>query len=162
MGQGSFSAFTFQEEVSTILAGRPNDIGLVNPLWRPAMWLPGYTRRFVVEVGGDLTKGAVALARSAGFACAHSPLPGRCGASTARVLLLPDHGNAGENETSALHELTHGVGKRLGTMGNEADWWFATAAVARAMVAAGRDPSVFAPWFVESVERFYGKRLIAR
>lgn len=51
---------------------------------------------------------------------------------------------------SIIHELLHGIGKRLGYHLSEADWWLCTAAFVHLAVRAGR-ATWYPTWFVGAI-----------
>lgn len=138
---------TFMQEVCLLVGGRGHEIGLPGPERDPS-WVP----RFLPKVYAECMRlpwdsDPVDMGLSAGFAIARINLSQRCGASTARSLLLPIHADPLEDALTGAHELVHGVGKRHGVATTEADWWMCTAGFVWIASATETGKARYPRWF---------------
>lgn len=138
-------------------------MGLVGPLLG-LHWIPRFLRLVLAECNPALDRQGLPVAdhgdvfseeperaaRRGHFVLQNACLPLRCGGSTCAVLHLPWHKDRPTRRLTIVHELLHGIGKRLGYHLNEADWWLCTAAFVHLAVRAGR-ATWYPTWFVGAI-----------
>jgi hypothetical protein len=121
------SGLTIEQEIRALLSNRGPEFGLPRRTLQPP-WQRDFLRRAAVELGHPEPWAVppTELPARGAFRVQYSYLVARCGGSNDRLLILPNH-QGPELNVTVVHELLHGVSKRLGLKGSEADWWFATA-----------------------------------